>query len=300
MTDSSNLVGSNSPPSPRVLVGITTRNRASILPKALASARAQNYPNLTIAVLDDGSTDGTSALSAQYPDITWQTHAQSRGIIESRNELMRGCDAEYYVSIDDDAWFLQRDEISRAIARLERAPHVAAIAFDILSPDRPTPVSRNEPEMVSIFIGCGHVLRLAAVRAAGFYASAPGIYGSEEKDLCYRLADLGYSVEKLTGVHVWHEKAWNDRDWYGLHRSGVCNEFAMTLRRCPAPDVLAVMPLKLLSFCWFWVRQPRFLAPGLAGVAQFLAHFAGTCASRQPVKREIFWSMVRRRAASNR
>ncbi len=274
---------------PTVLVGITTRNRAGILPKAIASALAQDYPHMQVAVLDDGSTDDTPALQFRFPGVRWLRHEISLGLIESRNELMRSDDAAYYVSLDDDAWFLRGDEIALALARLEARPDLAGVAFDILSPDRPDPVERGAPRPSAMFIGCGHILRLSSVRAAGYYASSPGTYGSEEKDLSLRLADLYFKIELLPGVHVWHEKAWSSRDWYPLHRSGVCNELMMTVRRCPLPDVLLVLPLKVASFAWYWIRQPRFLRPGLAGLWAALGALPRTIATRRPVRRATFW-----------
>lgn len=277
-------------PSPSVLAGITTRNRAAILPKALDSLGRQSYPRLQVTVLDDASdNDATWALRPGYPEVTWLRHDKPHGIIESRNELMRAADAEYYLCLDDDAWFLRGDELALAIARLQEQPEVAAIAFDILSPDRPTEEPRAAARPVAMYIGCGHVLRLSAARAAGFYAPSPGAYGSEEKDLCLRLADLGLRVELLPGVHVWHDKAWGDRDNRPLHRSGVSNEMTMALRRCPLPDVLLVLPLKTLSYFWFWLRHPFYARAGLAGLGDFLRHFAATWRTRQPVKRATFW-----------
>lgn len=277
--------------SPRVLAGITTRNRAAILPKALDSLRRQVCPNLQVTVLDDASDDGgTFALAASYPEARWLRHESPHGIIASRNELMRASDADYYLCLDDDAWFLRGDELALALAHLQAHPEVAAIAFDILSPDRPAPVPRGEPRPTAMYIGCGHVLRLSAVRAAGFYAPSPGTYGSEEKDLCLRLADLGLRVELLPGVHVWHDKAWAGRDNRPLHRSGVSNEMTMALRRCPLPDLLLVLPLKTVSFLWFWLRQPYYARAGFAGLGDFLRHAGETWRTRCPVRRTTFWN----------
>lgn len=278
-----------------VLVGITTRDRAPILSRAITSALAQTYPRLVVAVLDDGSTDATPDLRAQFPGVQWQRHETSRGIIDSRNHLMQTAAADYYVSLDDDAWFLRGDEIAVAVSRMEADARLAAIAFDILSPDRSTPVERSSPHPSAIFIGCGHLLRLSAVRDAGYYAPTPGGYGSEEKDLSLRLVDLDYGIEFLPGVHVWHDQAWTGRDWFPLHRSGVCNELVMTLRRCPLPDLLLVLPLKLFSYAWFWVRKPRYLRAGLAGVLDFLRHSQYALHTRRPVRRRTFWSMMRGR-----
>jgi GT2 family glycosyltransferase len=270
---------------PRVVAGITTRNRAQVLPKALDSLRATRWPGLAVCVLDDASTDETGALQARYPEVRWIRHEQAAGIIASRNELMRAADADYFLCLDDDAWFLRGDELGLAIAHLEANPQVAAIAFDILSPDRPMPVERATPRPTAMFIGCGHVLRLSAVREAGYYAATPGMYGSEEKDLCLRLADLGREVHLLPGVHVWHDKAWSGRDWFPLHRSGVCNELVMTVRRCPLPDLLLVLPLKFASYAGYWMRNPAYFRAGIAGSGDFLRHLPMAWRSRRPVQR---------------
>ncbi|HYC72273.1 MAG TPA: glycosyltransferase [Opitutaceae bacterium] len=286
---------SESPPQPRIVAGITTRNRAPILPRALDSLRAAGRDGLRIVVLDDGSTDGTSALAARYPEFEWRRHETARGIIESRNELMREADAKYFLCLDDDAWFVRGDELALAIARLEADPRIAAIAFDILSPDRPAESPRGRPRPTTMYIGCGHVLRLSAVREAGFYAATPGVYGSEEKDLCLRLADRGYRVELLPGVHVWHEKAWSGRDNRPLHRSGVCNELVMTVRRCPLPALLAVLPAKLFSYLGFWIRRPHYFAAGVAGVLDAVRHGPMAWRTRHPVRVATFWRFTRGR-----
>lgn len=280
-------------PAPRVLVGITTRNRADILPRALRSALAQDYPAVSVVVLDDGSTDATPSLAADFPDVGWRRHETSRGIIESRNELMRQADADYYLSLDDDAWFLRDDEIALAVAHLEARPGTAAVAYDILSPDRPEPVARSAPRPVAMFIGCGHLLRLSAARAAGLYAPSPGFYGSEEKDLALRLADRDLGIDLLPGAHVWHDKKWDGRDWFPLHRSGVCNELALTLRRCPLPDLLAVFPAKIFSFLRYWLRRPEFFRAGLAGLGDVVRHFVRIWRERAPVRRRTFWNNVK-------
>ncbi|MFZ5495229.1 MAG: glycosyltransferase family 2 protein [Verrucomicrobiota bacterium] len=285
----------NTPPAPTILAGITTRNRAHSLPQALDSLRLVARPGLSVTVLDDASTDSTPALRGRYPEFRWVRHETPVGIIESRNELMRGAGTDYFLCLDDDAWFLDGDELDLALARLEAAPGVAGIAFDILSPDRPDRGARGAPRPVGMFIGCGHLLRLSAVQAAGYYAPSPGTYGSEEKDLCLRLADLGGVIELLPGVHVWHDKAWTDRDNRPLHRSGVCNELVMTLRRCPWPDLLAVLPGKLASYLRFWVRNPYYFSAGLAALADFARHLPAAWRSRRPVRRDTFWRFHRHR-----
>ena len=278
--------------SARVLVGISTFNRADILPKAIASALAQSYPAIKVAVVDDASTDATPQVAREYPRVEWTRWDQNRGYAPARNHLMLHSDADYYVSLDDDAWFLRGDEIALAVDVLNHDSSIAAVAFDILSPDRPEAVPRSPMIPAAMFIGCGHVLRLDVVRRMKGYASFPGSYGGEEKDLCLRLLDSGYQVVKLPGVHVWHDKTQTARDLEAQHRSGVCNDLTLTLRRSP----LALLPF---AMAWKFVRHFQFavksglVAPYWAGVRAFLGLLPSIWRSRQPVRWKTLWLSAR-------
>jgi glycosyltransferase involved in cell wall biosynthesis len=279
---------------PRVLIGITTRNRGDILPKAINSAAEQNYTNKRTFVVDDASTDSTRSIYHSYPDVQWIRYDFPRGYRENRNSMMQIPGFDYYVSLDDDAWFLRRDEISVAVSRMEDDQNIGAIAFDILSPSEPNVKSRTDARETFNFIGCGHLLRISAVREAGWYEPSPGDYGGEERDLCIRLMDLGYRIDFLPGVHVWHDKAWGDRDWYPLHKSGVCNDLFLAGCRCPFPDVFGVILYKTVNHFKFGFRNPRLLYPTLAGMVFFLLHLSSVFRLRKPVKRAVFWKACRR------
>jgi len=266
-----------------VLVGISTFNRADILPKAIESALDQSYARVEVAVVDDGSTDATPCVAKRYPEVAWTRWHRNQGLAPARNHLMLSSAADYYVSLDDDAWFLRGDEIALAVEILDNHKAVAAVAYDILSPDRPDPVTRRPYVPAAMFIGCGHVLRLDAVRKMNGYAVFPGSYGGEEKDLCLRLLDSGYEVVRFPGVHVWHEKTQTARDLEAQHWSGVCNDLTIALRRTP----LGVLPLALAWKLWRHFRFSRragLLAAYWAGTRAFFAALPANWRSRRPVR----------------
>ena len=265
------------------LTGIVTRNRAAILPKAILSALSQRDCGVRVAVIDDGSIDATSEVCQQFPEIKWERWPTSRGYVAARNHWMTSVNEEYFVGLDDDAWFREGDEIAIALNIFERDPKVAAVAFDILSPDRPDPVQRGSPEQAAMFIGCGHVLRLSAVRQAGGYETGPGQYGGEEKDLCLRLIDAGYKIMRLPGVHVWHDKTLVARDKPAQHQSGVCNDLVMTVRRTPALVLPLAFSVKLYRHGTFSLRN-GLMRPFLEGFFLFARSIPAVWKSRHPVK----------------
>ena len=266
-----------------VVVGIATHNRADVLRKAIQSAFDQSHKSLRVAVIDDASTDETPAVLQEFKPLSSDRWDPGQGYVRARNRLMLDASEDYYVSLDDDAWFIQGDEIAIAIDLLERYPKVAAVAFDIISPDRPQCVPRGPQASVALFIGCGHVLRLSVVKALGGYAEFPGAYGVEEKDLCLRLIDAGYEIVKLDGVHVWHDKTSLARDLPRQHRSGVCNDLALALRRVPVALVFPILAMKISKHVVFAIRR-GLLGPCGQGLGDFVLAAAGVWRARHPVR----------------
>jgi GT2 family glycosyltransferase len=278
----------------KVLIGITTHNRADILAMSIQSALDQDYPNKEVAVFDDASTDDTPLIRSRFPTVTWYRTENNQGYLASRNQLMRETDGEFYFSLDDDAWFIKGDEITRGVELMSQRPEIAAVAFDILSPDRSKTVTRTSPFKTNVFIGCGHMLRISAVREVSYYAPNPGNYGAEETDLCVRLLDRKYEILYLPGVHVWHDKSSLARKSDEQYSSAVCNDLAFALRRCPFPMILAGIPVKLLSHLRFAIRNQLFHAY-LSGLTKFFRALPAIVSARKPVSN---WAMLEFRRRS--
>ncbi|HEY8225368.1 MAG TPA: glycosyltransferase, partial [Pyrinomonadaceae bacterium] len=253
----------------KVLIGITTYNRAEILAKSIQSALDQDYGDKEVAVFDDASTDDTESMKSRFPNVSWYRAERNQGYLAARNKLMRETEADFYFSLDDDAWFIRGDEITQGVTLMKERREIAALAYDILSPDRPKQSERKEPFKTNVFIGCGHMLRLSAVREVSFYTPNPGNYGFEESDLCVRLIDRAYEILYTPGVHVWHDKSSVARKSNEQYSSAVCNDLAFAVRRCPFPMVLAGVPAKLYSHFRF-ANSNRLLRAYASGVVKFL------------------------------
>lgn len=275
-----------------VLVGIVTHNRHSELKKAIESALQQSYSQCRVVVLDDGSDDETPTLASKYPGVRWLRWESSQGYLAARNYLMLDTDSDFYLSLDDDAWFTGTDEIGIAVQHMEKNPRVAAVAFDILSPDRRTPCPRSSHRLTHMFIGCGHLLRMSAVRECGFYVPAPGRYGAEEVDMCLRLFDRGWEIHYLPGVHIWHDKSAVARDIAGQYRSGVCNDLVLAARRCPFPLVIGVIPFKFLSHIRFAAKS-NLTRACWEGLGLFVRRAGDVWRSREPVRTGTYIDWIR-------
>lgn len=277
----------------KVRIGITTKNRPEYLPKCLGSCLAQTYEPKEVVVWDN--SDEPEALrrnkevAERFPSVRWIRPESAVPYTVARQRMMSEPGYDLYCSIDDDGWFMGRDEVAQGAALFSADQDLAAVAFDILSPDRPEPAPPKAPEEVTMFVGCGHMLRRSMVEAAGHYAEFPAAYGSEEKDLCIRLMDRGWKTLFLPGVHVWHDKDTRSRDWGGQHRAGTLNDMIFGLLRCPFPDVLYYLPGKAVNHAMWGLKgskEERWA--GFSGLLDFVRCAPRWWAKRQPVRRQTF------------
>ncbi len=214
---------------------------------------------------------------------------ESKGYMAARQKMMMEAEADVYVSLDDDAWFLDPQAMAEAVRVMERDPKVAAVGFEILSPDCPQPSGRKGVEPAKMFIGCGHALRLKAVRELGGYEALPGYYGGEEKDLCLRFYDREWKVKRLNGSLIWHQKTPSLRDLKKQRESSVLNDLALISMRCPASLLIFSLGINFTNQLVFSLRNPaKWLFASLKGGAKFIAVLPMVFAKRRPVGTDVW------------
>ena len=80
----------------KVSVIIPTYNRAKFITNAVKSIQNQNYENIEIIIVDDGSNDNTQAvvnsLKKEIPDIFYCHNERSKGPSGARNTgILKAC-----------------------------------------------------------------------------------------------------------------------------------------------------------------------------------------------------------------
>lgn len=104
----------------RVSVIIPTYNRAETLPRAIDSALEQTVEDLEVVVVDDGSTDETSSVLAEYDDprVRPVVHATNQGANVARNTGIDHAQGDYVALLDsDDSWLPSK--LERQLAELD-------------------------------------------------------------------------------------------------------------------------------------------------------------------------------------
>ena len=79
-------------------------------------------------MVDDGSTDGTQALLAEFPDVRTVVQEQS-GSAAARNRGVRAATATWIAFLDSDDWW-ERDHLERLARAIEVTDGMADLYFD--------------------------------------------------------------------------------------------------------------------------------------------------------------------------
>ncbi len=93
-----------------VSVYIPTRNRVTLLRRAVDSVLGQTHKDLELIVVDDASSDGTAEhlrlLARQEPRLTYITNPEPRGAPAARNAAIQKAKGHFVTGLDDDDEFL--------------------------------------------------------------------------------------------------------------------------------------------------------------------------------------------------
>ncbi len=100
---------------PLVSVVIPAYNAARWISETLDSVLAQDYPDSEVIVVDDGSTDGTSAVVAGYPSVRC-IRKPNGGQASARNVGIRNASGQYVAFVDaDDLWLPAKLRLQMAL-----------------------------------------------------------------------------------------------------------------------------------------------------------------------------------------
>jgi len=107
---------------PGVSVIIPTWNRASRLVRAVSSVLDQNFKDMEVIVVDDGSTDETKDEILRFgPPVRYISHPSNLGVSAARNTGIRASKAPLIAFLDSDDYWL-REKLPAQVAFFEYNP----------------------------------------------------------------------------------------------------------------------------------------------------------------------------------
>lgn len=124
-------------PTPSVSVISTFLNAEDFLAECVESVLGQTFDDFELLLVDDGSTDGSTAIAKDYADrypdrVRYLEHPdhRNRGMCASRNVALKASQGDFVAVIDsDDCW--RPTKLSDQIAILKAMPDVDAVCGSV-------------------------------------------------------------------------------------------------------------------------------------------------------------------------
>jgi glycosyltransferase involved in cell wall biosynthesis len=207
---------------PSVSFLVPTYNRARFLPQSIDSVLSQEYPDLELIVIDDGSTDGTAGILERYTEshpgrfrFERREHAGQAASVNRGFELARG---ELVSCFNDDDVLLPGAVRKVATALVEDPDAVLAypgwhfVNEDGEILDTCIPIEHSIVESVRLMdwiVGPGHLFRASLVEQVGGWDER--LPQALDWDFYLRVAPLGPFRRVPEPLVLWRQH----RDRYG-------------------------------------------------------------------------------------
>ncbi len=181
---------------PAVDVNLLVYNARDTIGAAIESVLAQTWPNLTLTVIDNASTDGTPDVVARYiarrPDIVLhRARANAGGMVNCQRAFTLGA-ADYVLPKTADD-LIAPEYVARAMAVLLEHPDCAMCHAGGLVFTGDGTVRGAYPEMHRLY-AVGDNARARAAHVMARYTSAPSFWGVYRRAAVDRLARFRYGA----------------------------------------------------------------------------------------------------------
>lgn len=223
---------------------VSTRERREALKTCLASIYAQDYEPKEVVVVDDASTDGTSAmLQASFPSTRVIRMPGPGGEAATRNLGISEAVGDVIVLLDDDAYLVGRRAGTAVAEAFASDPRLAALCFKVEAPDgsvRHKEVPRLDKVLPSAETEIGYflegavALRAVVLEDVGSFPADYG-YGGIGLDLAYRLFQAGYRMVFTPAVTVIHLSLVGPGNTVGRQYHYLRNRIWTAARNLPFP-----------------------------------------------------------------
>ena len=181
---------------PAFSVIIPTYNRAAVLPKAVRSVLAQDFEDLEVIVVDDGSSDETAdVIRTLDDDRVRYVRRENGGLSRARNTGTERAEGRYLAFLDDDdealpGWLGSFDQAfgshdyAVVCCGAEMIDDRGAVLEVLLPDDLGAMLDRQ----VGLFMAGTFALRREVFEASGGFT--PDLQSSHATDLAFRLVPM--------------------------------------------------------------------------------------------------------------
>ncbi len=201
------------PKTPFVSVIVCSYNGGPTLASCLDSLGKLNYPEYEVILVDDGSTDDTSYIAAQFPSVRY-IHQSNQGLSHARNSGAAAAKGEVFAYTDSDC-MVDPDWLYYLIGTLVSGDYAGVGGPNVTPPAK----SWIQACVAAAPGGPSHVLLTDVVAEhipgcnMAFYRWAfEGVGGfdteyrkaGDDVDFCWRIQQAGWVISFSPTAIVWH------------------------------------------------------------------------------------------------
>ena len=200
--------------SPRISVVVCTHNGGATIAGCLDALSRIEYPDYEVIVVDDGSTDGTASIAAEFDVRVIST--ENQGLSSARNTGLEAATGEIVAFTDDDAC-PDREWLRYLAHAFATSGHVGIGGPNLEPPDsrlieRAVACAPGGPihvllsdDVAEHVPGCNMAFRRAALEAVGGFDPQFRIAG-DDVDVCWRLQERGWTIGFSAAGVVLHRR----------------------------------------------------------------------------------------------
>jgi len=246
-----------------VTVIITTRNRSVELSHTCRVLREMNPPPLEFLITADGCTDDTvEMVKVVLPAAKLIINEVGKGSVASRDRMMRVAKGDLVLALDDDSNPEQSDCLNHIVRMFQSNHKLAIVHFPQRTDEYPQTLTQTDfglSRLTRSFANSGAVLRRSVyLELPGFEPKFFHMY--EEPDYALQCVASGYDVLFTPVVTIRHHYSSATRSTIRNHHWHSRNECWSTLLRCPFPQMLVLLPYRILSqFIYASKQGPRWI-----------------------------------------
>jgi O-antigen biosynthesis protein len=200
---------------PKVSVVVCSYNGAQTLEACLTSLLQMDYPDYEIILVDDGSTDDTPKIAAEFPKVK-TIRQENFGLSVARNVGLRASTGEVIAYTDSDC-MADKDWLYYLVGTLEQGEYTAVGGPNIsppasswtqacvaASPGQPSHVLIGDSEAEHI-PGCNMAFYKWCLQSIGGFDPEYRKAG-DDVDVCWRLMERGFRIGFSPSAVVWHHR----------------------------------------------------------------------------------------------
>lgn len=214
------------PVRPRVSAIVVSHNRVARLRRSLeALERSEGRETIEVIAVDNGSTDGSGALDAEFPNVCFLRLPRNFGLTKALNIGIRSAHADYLLLLHDDTE-VAPGTVALLAGTLDDAPEAGgACPLLVDAEGNPAPQvgtlppdgrweaagAAAEPYAVPYATGAALMLRVFFVRAMRKIDERYGQFGSDA-ELCAKIRGGGKKVLLVPAARALHHGREEDSD----------------------------------------------------------------------------------------